>query len=178
MRTLVQRITNSLLFPVGSGKRALQMRWTNNYRRDHELHYAALPRTANTDRVIRPPVIRPPLVMSIRIRTLEGAAVRRLLCLVWVPPPRRSAWVRGLGERSVRFLPARRPCRLGIGLYPSSERPCWVHIAGVAKHSVTTIHPATIAFQDLLGSNIAVFSFFVCWIIENVDEVVRDLVSY
>lgn len=113
--------------------------------------------------------------MIIRIRTLKRASICWLLCLVWVPPPRRSAWVRRLGKRSVGFLPAGRPGRLGIGLYPSSERPGWIHVAGVAKNAVTAIHPATIALQDLLGGNIAILSFFVCRVIENVDEVVRDL---
>lgn len=153
------------------------MRWTNNYWRDHELYYAALPRTANTDRVVRPPVIRPSLVMIVRIRTLKRAAIRWLLCLVWVPPPRWSAWVRRLGERGVGFLPAGLPGRLGIGLYPSSERPGWMHVAGVAKNAVTAVHPPTVALQDFLGGNITILSFFVCRVIENVDEVVRDLES-
>lgn len=125
-------------------------------------------------------MIRPSLVISLvisRIRTLEGAAVRWLLGLIWVPPPWRCAWVWGLGERSIGFLPAGRPCRLGIGLYPSSERPGWIHVAGVAKDAVTAIHPATIALQDLLGGNITILAFFVCRVIENVDEIVGDLDS-
>jgi hypothetical protein len=120
-------------------------------------------------------VIRPSLVLIVRIGALKGAAICWLLCLVWVPPPRRGARIRGLGERRIGFLPAGRPRRLGIGLYPSSERPCWIHVAGVAKDTVTAIHPATIALEDLLGGNIAVLSFFVCRVIENVDEVVGDL---
>lgn len=120
-------------------------------------------------------MIRPSLMMSIRVRALKGAAICWLLCLVWIPPPRRSAWVWGLGERSIGFLPAGRPCRLGIGLYPSSERPGWIHVAGVAEDAVTAIHPATIALQDLLCGNVTILSFFVCRVIQNVDEVVRDL---
>lgn len=125
-------------------------------------------------------MVRPSLVISLvisRIGTLEGAAVRWLLGLVWVPPPGRSAWVRWLGKRSIGFLPAGRPCRLGIGLYPSSERPGWIHVAGVAEDAVTAIHPATVALQNLLGGNVTILALFVCRIIENVDEVVGDLDS-
>lgn len=50
-----------------------------------------------------------------------------------------------------------------------------MHVAGVAKNAVTAVHPATIALQDFLGGNITILSFFVCRVIEDVDEVVRDL---
>lgn len=52
-----------------------------------------------------------------------------------------------------------------------------MHVAGVAKNAVTAVHPATIALQDLLCGDITILSFLVRRVIENVDEVVRDLES-
>lgn len=104
-------------------------------------------------------------------------AIRGLLGLIRIPPPlgRSARVVRGIGEGGIGLLPACLSCRLGIRLYPPSDRPRWMHIAGIPECAMTASHLPTKALQYLLGSDIAIFALTVRRVVEDIDEVIRNL---
>ena len=80
-----------------------------------------------------------------------------------------------LGERSIGLLPAGLSCPLGIRLDPSSNRPRWMHVAGISKSGVAATHLPTKALQYFLGGDVCVFALAVRRVVENIHKVIRNL---
>lgn len=77
-----------------------------------------------------------------------------------------------MSKRGNGFLPAARSW-LRVGLYPPSHWPHRIVNAGIMKHAMTSVYPATKALQNLLRRDVF---FAASWIGQSIEEILRYLI--